>query len=153
MWMSFWISRWQPITVILSVSVSSTVLTQLPEDGEPAWFNHLLTHSMMITHTARRQVDGCSIVTALSPLHIMIPQPAPHLASPQQKLPDVDTSLYSFLWTSCPDRPQIPKINLTLLIRKAKTIKCRQRSNRYLTNAVASPLCQYKSGLERWMSA
>ena len=78
MWMSFWslwISRWQPITVILSVSMSSTVLTQLPEDGELAWFNHLLTHSTMITHThtARRRLDGCGIVTAL----IMIPKPPP----------------------------------------------------------------------------
>lgn len=73
--MSFWrlrLSRREPITVILSVSVSSTVLTQLPEDGELARFNHPLTHNVMITHTARRQVHGCSFVTALSPHQIRI---------------------------------------------------------------------------------
>ncbi len=68
-----WISRWQPITVILSVSMSSTLLTQPPQDGALARFNHPLTHSMMITHSASRQVDGCGTVTALSPHYTMIP--------------------------------------------------------------------------------
>lgn len=101
-WMSFrslWISRWQPITVILSVSVSSTVLTQLSEDGELAWFNHPLTHSMMITHIARRQVDRCRIVTALSPITKW------YINLPLQLLLQTETYCYKhirlfFLWTS-----------------------------------------------------
>lgn len=50
---SFGISGQQPITVILSVSVSSAVLTQLPEGGMGGWgwFNHLLILSVMVAHT------------------------------------------------------------------------------------------------------
>lgn len=44
-------------TAIPSISVSSTVLTQLPKDGGPVWFNHPLTHSVMIRHSVRRHVD------------------------------------------------------------------------------------------------
>lgn len=67
-----WISRRRPIRVIFSVSVSSSVLTQLPEDGEPARFNHPFTQTqtMMIAHAAERQVPGRSAATALIPHHI-----------------------------------------------------------------------------------
>lgn len=62
MWMCFrsiWISRRRPITVTLSISVSSTVLTQLPQDGELPWFNHLLTLTVWWSHTMRGG-DGSS---------------------------------------------------------------------------------------------
>lgn len=44
-------------TAIPSISVSSTVLTQLPKDGGPVWFNHPLNDSVMIRHSVRRHVD------------------------------------------------------------------------------------------------
>lgn len=44
-------------TAIPSISVSSTVLTQLPKDGGPVWFNHPLNDSLMIRHSVRRHVD------------------------------------------------------------------------------------------------
>lgn len=67
-----WISRRRPIRVIFSVSVSSSVLTQLPEDGELARFNHPFTQTqtMKITHAAERQVPERSAATALIPHHI-----------------------------------------------------------------------------------
>lgn len=67
-----WISRRRPIRVIFSVSVSSSVLTQLPEDGELARFNHPFTQTQTtkITHAAERQVPERSAATALIPHHI-----------------------------------------------------------------------------------
>lgn len=44
-------------TAIPSISVSSTVLTQLPKDRGPVWFNHPLNDSLMIRHSVRRHVD------------------------------------------------------------------------------------------------
>lgn len=115
-WMSFWslwISRWQPITVILSVSVSSTLLTQLPVDGTLTRFNHLLTHSMMITHTHHKETGGwmqhCE--NTQSPLHSdTLTSSISHFST--SKMSCHRHSQLS-VWTSHPDRQQIPKINLT----------------------------------------
>lgn len=64
----------------LSRAMSSTMLTQFPEDGELAWFNHPFTHhSDDLTHTGRREVHGRSIVTAFSPHYNTIPLPPPQL--------------------------------------------------------------------------
>lgn len=78
--------------------MSSTVLTQLPGDGELAWFNHPFTHTDDHRHTARRQVHGCSIVTALSPHQIMVLYPPPiHRTETAVK------TFFFFRWTPRPD--------------------------------------------------
>lgn len=77
--------------------LARAVLTQPPEDGEPAWFNHLLSHCVMITHTTRRQVDGCGAMTALRRRRrIMIP--------PNRSAPRLNTMLHPR-----PDRKQMPQ--------------------------------------------
>lgn len=151
-----WISRWQPITVILSVSVSSAVLTQLPEDGEPAWFNHPLTLGVMITHIARRQVEAWWIVTALllhsgtywhlnHRHHDWIPRwPAPQTSCCKH------TPLLS-MWTSPPDGQQAPAGNLKQLMCAGLTVN---GSAKEVFNLLQEQLwvlfVQYKCGFEEW---
>lgn len=100
MWMSFWclwISRWHPITVILSVSMSSTVPTQLPEDGELAWFNHPFTRTHCDDHTHCDETGAWTqhCDSLQSPLHyktLSPPPPPPILHFPTTEFLFVDIS-------------------------------------------------------------